>query len=34
MNSYFNLATQVIIENRGTLDKIYRDAILALFGAP
>jgi len=34
MNSYFNLATQVIIENRGTLDKYIGDAILALFGAP
>ena len=34
MNSYFNRATQAVIENRGTLDKYIGDAILALFGAP
>lgn len=34
MHKYFNLATQIIIEQRGTLDKYVGDAILALFGAP
>lgn len=34
MNQYFNLATDVIIDNRGLLDKYIGDAILGLFGAP
>ena len=34
MNNYFNLATQTIIANHGTLDKYIGDAILALYGAP
>ncbi len=34
MNNYFNLATDVIIDNRGLLDKYIGDAILGLFGAP
>ncbi len=34
MNRYFNEATQVIMANRGLLDKFIGDAVLALFGAP
>lgn len=34
MNNYFNLTTDVIIDNRGLLDKYIGDGILALFGAP
>jgi len=34
MNQYFNLATDVIIDNRGLLDKYIGDGILGLFGAP
>ncbi len=34
MNNYFNLATDVIIDNRGMLDKYIGDEILGLFGAP
>jgi len=34
MNHYYNLATDVILDNRGLLDKYIGDAILALFGAP
>ncbi len=34
MNHYYNLATEVILDNHGLLDKYIGDAILALFGAP
>ena len=34
MNRYFNEATQMIVANRGLLDKYIGDAVLALYGAP
>ncbi|MDD4309338.1 MAG: adenylate/guanylate cyclase domain-containing protein [Candidatus Cloacimonetes bacterium] len=34
VNRYFNLCTEIIVANRGLLDKYIGDAILGLFGAP
>jgi adenylate cyclase len=34
MNLYFNEATELIVANRGLLDKYIGDAVLALYGAP
>lgn len=34
MNAYFELVTEVIFANNGTLDKYIGDAVMALFGAP
>lgn len=34
LNDYFKFTTDMIIENKGTLDKYIGDAIMAFFGAP
>ncbi|MEO0868989.1 MAG: ATP-binding protein, partial [Cyanobacteria bacterium J06642_11] len=34
LNEYFEVMTQAIFENGGTVDKFMGDAVLALFGAP
>jgi adenylate cyclase len=34
MNNYLTPMTEIVIENRGTIDKYMGDAIMAIFGAP
>jgi adenylate cyclase len=34
LNNYFNGITNVVLENKGTLDKYIGDAVMAFFGAP
>lgn len=34
MNNYLSPMTEIVIENRGTIDKYMGDAIMAIFGAP
>jgi len=34
INTFFRYMTQVIISNKGTLDKYVGDEIMAIFGAP
>jgi len=34
LNGYFSLATEVIVEHKGYIDKFVGDAVMAVFGAP
>jgi adenylate cyclase len=34
LNSYFSIATEILMKNEGLLDKYIGDAIMAVFGAP
>jgi len=34
LNEFFQIFTEIIFENRGTVDKFMGDAVLAIFGAP